>query len=62
MGDGTRTHRIEMWDGKDRVLEEVNEPALQKYFTLHPRDLAEIALCRGATNRLGFAVQLCVLR
>ena len=35
---------------------------LRKYLTLTKSDLEQIAQCRGPTNRLGFAVQLCTLR
>ena len=41
----------------DFELEELN-----KYFLLSPTDLTEIQECRGAVNKIGFAVQLCSLR
>jgi len=35
---------------------------LRKHFTLTTEDLEEVEQCRGAINKLGFAVQLCTLR
>lgn len=42
--------------------EELDLEQLNKYFVLSPADLAEIKECRGAVNKLGFAIQLCCLR
>jgi hypothetical protein len=50
-------------DVADQRLPETLDPeSLRKYFTLTEADLQEVAVCRGAVNKLGFAVQLCALR
>ncbi|GAA5504399.1 tn3 family transposase Tn4430 [Deinococcus xinjiangensis] len=46
----------------DALPEVLPEPLLHKQFQLSDADLAEVELCRGSVNRLGFAVQLCTLR
>lgn len=46
----------------ERLPDEIDDDALRKYFTLTKPDLEQVDQCRGATNRLGFAVQLCTLR
>jgi hypothetical protein len=45
-----------------RLPEELDLEDLSKYFLLSPSDLAEIQECRGAVNKIGFAIQLCCLR
>jgi len=47
---------------KPRLPDELDLEQLNKYFVLLPEDLAEIQECRGATNKIGFAIQLCSLR
>ncbi len=47
---------------KPRLPDEFDLEQLDKYFVLSPADLAEIQDCRGATNKIGFAIQLCSLR
>jgi hypothetical protein len=46
----------------ERLPDEIADDTLRKYFTLTKSDLEQVAQCRGPTNRLGFAVQLCTLR
>ena len=47
----------------EQCLPEPLDPEdLRKYFTLTDADLHEVTACRGALNKLGFAVQLCTLR
>jgi len=46
----------------DRLPGEIDDDTLRKYFTLSKADLEQVDQCRGPTNRLGFAVQLCTLR
>lgn len=46
----------------ERLPDEIDDDTLRKYFTLTKSDLEQVAQCRGPTNRLGFAVQLCTLR
>lgn len=41
---------------------EIEPEVLRKYFTLSDRDVEQVQQCRGAVNKLGFAVQLCTLR
>src|SRR5262249_44642444 len=41
---------------------QVDAATLSKYFTLSEADRAEVKRCRGAVNKVGFAVQLCMLR
>jgi hypothetical protein len=52
--------RLEVAD--QRLLETLDPESLRKYFTLTEADLQEVAVCHGAVNKLGFAVQLCALR
>lgn len=47
---------------RPRLPDELDLEQLNKYFVLLPEDLAEIQECRGATNKVGFAIQLCSLR
>lgn len=42
--------------------EELDLEQLSKYFLLSAADLIEIQECRGAVNKIGFALQLCCLR
>jgi Domain of unknown function (DUF4158) len=42
--------------------QDIDPDTLRKYFTLTRPDLEQVDQCRGATNKLGFAVQLCTLR
>lgn len=44
------------------TIPEMEERELVRYHTLSESDLAAISIRRGATNRLGFAVQMCLLR
>jgi TnpA family transposase len=46
----------------DRLPGGIDDDTLRKYFTLTKADLEQVDQCRGPTNRLGFAVQLCTLR
>jgi hypothetical protein len=46
----------------ERLPEGVDLDTLRKHFTLTTEDLEEVEQCRGAINKLGFAVQLCALR
>jgi hypothetical protein len=46
----------------DRLPGQIDDDTLRKYFTLTKADLEQVDQCRGPTNRLGFAVQLCTLR
>jgi TnpA family transposase len=46
----------------ERLPDEIDDDTLRKCFTLTKPDLEQVAQCRGPTNRLGFAVQLCTLR
>ncbi len=47
---------------KPRLPDELDLEQLDKYFVLSPADITEIQDCRGATNKIGFAIQLCSLR
>ena len=47
---------------KPKLPEELDLEQLDKYFVLSAADLSEIQECRGATNKIGFAIQLCILR
>lgn len=49
-------------DEADRLPSDIDDDTLRKYFTLTQEDLEQVGLCRGSTNRLGFAIQLCTLR
>ena len=46
----------------ERLPDEIDDETLRKYFTLTKLDLAQVDQCRGPTNKIGFAVQLCTLR
>jgi hypothetical protein len=46
----------------DRLPREIGEDNIRKYFLLTHSDLQQVRRCRGNSNRLGFAVQLCTLR
>ena len=41
---------------------ELDLEEISKYFVLSPADLTEVKDCRGAVNKIGFAIQLCCLR
>ena len=41
---------------------ELDLEEISKYFVLSPADMIEVKDCRGAVNRIGFAIQLCSLR
>ena len=58
--DGSGPH--DRLDESDRLPGEIDDDTLRKYFTLSNADLEQVDQCRGPTNRLGFAVQLCTLR
>jgi Domain of unknown function (DUF4158) len=45
----------------ERLPDEIDDDTLGEYFTLTKPDLEQVNQCRGPTNRLGFAVQLCNL-
>jgi hypothetical protein len=62
MPDGKLNDQLGVREAKDGLPQEIDENTLRKYFTLTEADLAQVELCRGAINRLGFAVQLCTLR
>jgi hypothetical protein len=62
MPDGQLNDQLGVREAKDGLPQEIDENTLRKYFTLTEADLAQVELCRGAINRLGFAVQLCTLR
>ena len=49
-------------EASERLPEGIDLDTLRKYFTLTTEDLEEVEQCRGAINKLGFAVQLCTLR
>ena len=42
--------------------DELDLEQLSKYFVLSAADLFEIQECRGAVNKIGFALQLCCVR
>jgi hypothetical protein len=46
----------------ERLPDEIDDNTLRKYFTLTGFDLALVDHCRGPTNKIGFAVQLCTFR
>lgn len=49
-------------DAAERVPAEIDGASLRKYFTLADGDFGQVAQCCGASNKLGFSVQLCTLR
>ena len=49
-------------EGAERLPDGIDADTLRKYFTLTKPDLDEVDQCRGAVNKLGFAIQLCTLR
>jgi hypothetical protein len=49
-------------DAPERLPDAIDTDTLRKYFTLTQPDLDHVHQCRGAVNKLGFAVQLCTLR
>ncbi len=49
-------------EASERLPEGIDLDTLRKHFTLTTEDLEEVEQCRGAINKLGFAVQLCTLR
>src|SRR5262245_35820751 len=46
----------------ERVPADIGVDSLRKFFTLTPSELEQVERCRGPINRIGFAVQRCVLR
>ena len=53
---------VEQLETSERLPQAIDPDTLRKYFTLTRPDLEQLDQCRGATNKLGFAVQLCTLR
>jgi hypothetical protein len=53
---------IERISSRDRLPEELDPDHVRRYFALSERDLTEVHTCRGARNKIAFAVQLCCLR
>ena len=49
-------------DAAERLPVEIDTAILRRYFTLNDADFGQIGYCRGASNKLGFAVRLCTLR
>ena len=49
-------------EAPERLPDAIDTDTLRKYFTLTQPDLDQVHQCRGAVNKLGFAVQLCTLR
>jgi Domain of unknown function (DUF4158) len=49
-------------EAAERLPDEIDADTLRKYFTLTRPDLEEVEQCRGAVNKVGFAIQLCTLR
>jgi TnpA family transposase len=47
---------------RERLPAALDPELVQKYFALSDLDLKEIHLCRGAVNKISFAIQLCCLR
>ncbi len=56
------SHSNDRVEEPERLPDEIDDDTLRKYFTLTTPDLAQVDQCRGPTNKLGFAVQLCTLR
>lgn len=53
---------VERLEAPERLPESIDADTLRKYFTLSGSDLEQLGQCRGAINKLGFALQLCTLR
>ena len=53
---------VEQLEASERLPQDIDPDTLRKYFTLTRPDLEQVDQCRGAENKLGFAVQLCTLR
>jgi len=53
---------VEQLEASERLPQDIDPDTLRKYFTLTRPDLEQVDQCRGATNKLGFAVQLCTVR
>ena len=49
-------------EAAERLPDEISADTLRKYFTLTRLDLEEVEQCRGAVNKVGFAILLCTLR
>ncbi len=49
-------------EAPERLPDAIDTDTLRKYFMLTQSDLDQVHQCRGAVNKLGFAVQLCTLR
>ena len=47
---------------RDRLPEELDPDHVRRYFALSERDLTEVHTCRGARNKIAFAMQVCCLR
>ena len=64
-GDGPAQPEVEPPESSDdaeRLPAEIEPALLRTYFSLTRADLDEVERCRGSANKLGFSVQLCVLR
>lgn len=48
---------VEQLEASERLPQDIDPDTLRKYFTLTRPDLEQVDQCRGATNKLGFAVQ-----
>lgn len=53
---------IDRISSRDRLPEELDPDHVRRYFALSEQDLTEVHTCRGARNKIAFAVQLCSLR
>ena len=53
---------VEQLEASERLPQDIDPDTLRKYFTLTRPDLEQVDQCRGVTNKLSFAVQLCTLR
>ena len=49
-------------EATERLPDEIDAETLRKYFTLAKADQEAVEKCRGAVNKVGFAIQLCTLR
>jgi hypothetical protein len=49
-------------EATERLPGEIDAETLRKYFTLAKADREAVEQCRGAVNKVGFAIQLCTLR